>query len=768
MGYNGYGQLGDGTTMPRTSPKPVASNVVAVAAGDNHSVFLRSDGTCWAMGYNGDGELGNGTIVNSPWPVSVVGMSLANIVSGSMAFHTLAVGTFHAPVINNQPVSQTVAPNANVNFTVAAAGAGTLSYQWYFNGSVIPGAAFTNYNINFATTNNVGNYTVVITNLYGCVTSSIAALTVAWVIVQPTNQVPVGGTVNVGVTAFSSAPIGYQWFKDGRMLAGATNSTLSLASAGASNSGAYYVVMTNLYNAGISLPSLITVGEPDLLGWGWNRYGQLGDGTTADQAWPEVVAGNVVTSAAGYGHSLFLKGDSTLWTVGFNSYGELGDGTTTSRTLPELVVDNVVATAAGAYHSLFVKGDGTLWAMGDNNTGQLGDGTMINRHSPISVATNVVMVGAGANHSLFLRSDGTLWAMGFNGDGELGDGTGVTQSSAVAVIGGSNVVALAAGYSHSLFLRSDGTLWAMGLNNFGQLGDGTLTTRSNAVAVIGGTNVVAVAAGRFHSLFLKGDGTLWAMGNNHYGQLGDGTTANQLSPESVASNVVAAAAGYYGSLFLKSDGTLWAMGFNQYGQLGDGTTTSRTLPVSIAGMSLANVISGSVAYHTLAIGSPQAPVITGQPVTQTAVAGDTATFTATATGFAPLSYQWYFNDSIISGATATNCPITSVTTSDAGNYTVVVTNLYGSATSSAALLTVLPLSAAIPTITSATPNADGTVSLGFAGLSNYTYRVEAATNLTQPVWEILSTNLADTNGLWNYTDTNAASYPQRFYRAYKP
>jgi alpha-tubulin suppressor-like RCC1 family protein len=62
MGYNNYGQLGDGMTNESHVPKLiVASNVVAVAAGAYHSLFLTSDGNLWAMGWNGNGQLGDGT-----------------------------------------------------------------------------------------------------------------------------------------------------------------------------------------------------------------------------------------------------------------------------------------------------------------------------------------------------------------------------------------------------------------------------------------------------------------------------------------------------------------------------------------------------------------------------------------------------------------------------------------------------------------------------------------------------------------------------------
>jgi len=193
--------------------------------------------------------------------------------------------------------------------------------------------------------------------------------------------------------------------------------------------------------------------------------------------------------------------------------------------------------------------------------------------------------------------------MGYNSNGQLGIGNTTDQHAPVVVT--NNVVAMAAGSVHSLFVTANGTLWAMGNNSNGQLGDGTTTQRNSPVSVT--TNVVAVAAGYSHSLYISAAGTLWAMGDNNDGQLGDGTTISRSNAVSIAGNVIAVAAGYYHSLYISVDGTLWAMGNNGNGQLGDGTTTQRKSPVSVPGMSLATVVSGLNANHTLAIGMSLPP-----------------------------------------------------------------------------------------------------------------------------------------------------------------
>ena len=102
-------------------------------------------------------------------------------------------------------------------------------------------------------------------------------------------------------------------------------------------------------------------------------------------------------------------------------------------------------------------------------------------------------------------------------------------------------------------------------------------------------------------------------------------------------------------------------------------------------------------YNAGSAGKCSGPVITSQPTDQTVAAGDTANFAVTATGTTPLSYQWQFNSTSIAGATSGSLTLTNVQPGQAGSYSVVVSNAYGSVASSNALLTVLTYP---PTITS--------------------------------------------------------------------
>lgn len=272
---------------------------------------------------------------------------------------------------------------------------------------------------------------------------------------------------------------------------------------------------------------------------------------------PVQVLEGVTAVSAGLNHSLFLKEDGSVWAEGYNKAGELGDGTKTFRNTPVKVMEGVRAISAGGFHSFFLKSDNTLWAAGRNFDGQLADGTRTDRPTPVKVMENVAAMAGGWYLSLFLKMDGTVLAMGDNSSGQLGLGTNVDPAS-VATVPITGVVGLAAGGDHSFFLKSDGTVWATGYNSSGQLGDGTRSSRRTPVPVL--TGIKAISASENHSLFLTLDEEVLAVGGNDSGKLGDGSTTGRLSPVSVMTGVRAVAAGRHHSLFLKADGSIRAAG----------------------------------------------------------------------------------------------------------------------------------------------------------------------------------------------------------------
>ena len=186
---------------------------------------------------------------------------------GSCYFDDVVLNQISGPVAPGiwvQPLSQTVpVGTTNATFSVVGAGSSTLSYQWRFNGADINGASGTNYNIAIVSTNNAGNYTVVITNSYGSVTSSVAVLVVEYppyITAQPASQtVNFSETVLFSVQAAGLPAPSFQWSFNGTNIASATNSTFTLQQAKQKDLGLYSVFVSNLIGTATSDSAVLSM-----------------------------------------------------------------------------------------------------------------------------------------------------------------------------------------------------------------------------------------------------------------------------------------------------------------------------------------------------------------------------------------------------------------------------------------------------------------------------------------------------------------------------
>lgn len=134
---------------------------------------------------------------------------------------------------------------------------------------------------------------------------------------------------------------------------------------------------------------------------------------------------------------------------------------------------------------------------------------------------------------------------------------------------------------------------------------------------------------------------------------------------------------------------------------------------------------GSVVSNVVTLTVNNPPLITSQPGSQTVTTGGTASFAVTASGFPAPAYQWRKDGTNIIGATAATFVLTNAQFSDAGNYSVVVTNNTGFATSNAATLTVVPNATAATNVTSSSFVANWSAVGGATG-----YRLDVSTSST--------------------------------------
>jgi alpha-tubulin suppressor-like RCC1 family protein len=234
-----------------------------------------------------------------------------------------------------------------------------------------------------------------------------------------------------------------------------------------------------------------------------------------------------------------IKEDGTLWGWGYNRFGALGNGTNTDKHIPTQEPSkstNWTDVATGYYHSIAVKSDGTLWASGRNNFGQLGDNSLVDKHVFVPIAAAVTDwsdVAAGYYHSAAIRKDGSLWAWGRNNSGQVGDGTAVDkQVPTQEALADMDWKKVSTGYNHTVAIKTDGTLFAWGYNNYAVIGDGTRANHNTPTQEASAAeDWVEVDGGNYHTVAIKSDGTLWGWGYNNYGQLTDGLNAWRYAPE---------------------------------------------------------------------------------------------------------------------------------------------------------------------------------------------------------------------------------------------
>src|SRR6202044_2876443 len=248
--------------------------------------------------------------------------------------------------------------------------------------------------------------------------------------------------------------------------------------------------------------TLALTAKGHVLAWGSDSDGQLGDGRITDSATPvrvKLPRGTKITAIrAGCEHSLALTSNGQVLAWGYNHGGELGNGSTASSDVPVRVAlpAGVRATAVSAEEETGLartSGGGGLFGWGDNSLGQLGDGTTTSSDTPVSIPIlvrgpslgHLVSLFGGCGHTVALFSSGKVLAWGSNVFGQLGDGTTTGSDTPVVVMlpASTKVTAISAGCATSYALTRSGHMLAWGLGAIGELGDGSISSSDTPVWV---------------------------------------------------------------------------------------------------------------------------------------------------------------------------------------------------------------------------------------------------------------------------------------------
>ena len=367
---------------------------------------------------------------------------------------------------------------------------------------------------------------------------------------------------------------------------------LSLGALGVPSAEAAPWTAVSAANSGLTTSAVTSTGGAEC--WGNNSNGRLGNGTNTNSSVPVPVNGlssGVSAISTGNDHACALTSTGGVECWGYNGYGQLGNGTTTDSSIPVAVKglsSGVTAVSAGGDDTSAITSTGDVDCWGDNVYGELGNGDTENSFSPLPVrglSSGVRAISASYDATSALTNTGGVECWGDNSNGQLGNGTNTNSSLPVPVSGlSSGVSAISAGYDDTSALTSTGGIECWGENTYGQLGNGTTTDSSIPVAVNGlSSGISAVSAGGTYTCALTSTGGVECWGDNTYGQLGNGTTTDSLIPVAVSglsSGVSAISAGTFFACALPRAGGVECWGLNDYGQLGNGTTTDSSVPVS--------------------------------------------------------------------------------------------------------------------------------------------------------------------------------------------
>lgn len=324
-GYNEFGQLGDGSTNSRNALLPVSGmeDVIKVAAGANHAIAIKSDGSLWAWGRNNRGQLGDGTFNDRKIPVAVK--------------------------VNDRPVAS--------------------GYFFWPNGSKNP-----------VVVKDLWKVTDIAAGMY----HSIALRADSTVWTWGRNSY---GQLGDGSTKDSSVPIQVKGLSKVVAIAAGAYHSLAVTSDGsvwAWGLNAFGQLgegstekrsepeqvsnLSNVFKVAAGLHHSVAVkSDGSVWAWGWNIDGSLGNGTRKDSSTPVKVVGlsNIIDIAAGLHHTIALKKDGSVWSWGGNEYSQLGKAVERGSVPVQIEgIGNIKKVSAGMYHSLALMQDGTIWVWG--------------------------------------------------------------------------------------------------------------------------------------------------------------------------------------------------------------------------------------------------------------------------------------------------------------------------------------------------------------------------------------------------------------------
>ncbi|MBB6143569.1 hypothetical protein HNQ77_001518 [Silvibacterium bohemicum] len=658
-------------------------------------------------------------------------------------------GAAAVPVIALPPVNQSVAVGATATFTVDATGGAPYTYQWLQNGVAVPNATSAVFTTPVLAASASGQqYSVTVTNSAGNVTSTAATLTVTAgsaapvITAQPASQsAAIGANATFTVNFTGAAPFTYQWFKNGTAIQGATAASFTTPALAATDNGEQYsVTVSNPAGSVTSTVADLTVSaagidntnstDTAVTGFG---TGPVPTGANLALNWPTTSSGN---ESAAYPPTQATDGNlTTRWSSSFEdptwiqvdlgSVQPIGQVVLRWERAHGLVYQIQTSTDAVNWTTAFLQTNGAGGAenlvfsttnaryvrmYGTERSSQYGYSVFeFEIYGPVlptivtQPVSQTVVDGAQAQFSVVANGNGPLsyqWML--NGTALQGatntsytiPATSLSDSGSIFNVMVTNASGSTKSAAASLTV-TDPTSTTPGVAVNLALGK-TATSSGNESSALGPENAV--------------DGNLttrWssAFTDNQWIQIDLG------SPMTINQAVLRwqTAYGLVYQIQVSSDEQTWTTVYTQNNGKGGQETldfpsvTARY--IRMIGTKRATVYGYSL--WEFEVYGASAPLIATQPASQTVNAGNTATFSVSADGNGPFTYQWLRNGVAIPNATAASYITQVLESGDNGSiFTVAVTNGSGTATSTQATLTVNSVTPTSPNLALNQPVAE--------------------------------------------------------------
>jgi hypothetical protein len=772
-GIGAWGQGVTGAVLYATEALPATNSIVSIVD-------------------NGSGSVPTTIVTAGPNQV------LHGLRFGPAAFAGLAIAA--------QPTNQTIFVGNSATFSVAVqGGAGPYSYQWQLNGVNLTNATQSSLTVSNVQSASAGDYSVIVSNPATFTVSSNAVLTVALgrpvITANLQSRVEtVGDHLAFALQALGTLPINYQWYFNSALIPGATNSALVLTNIQTASAGSYFVTATNIYGGTNSLTATLgvttalqTLSSNNLV------VARVGDGAqTLSGATGNTIYLDQFTTNGAYVSSIQIPDQGAGEPYGYGP----GTNVSASVNLPPGSQPLLVAGAGpdAPYEALLTLSadDASLNFAGYvqaypanvpdvSYTDEVAAGNSTNNWRGIGgvSAFGYYSLGytnsglySGGNHTI--RSATTLEGVNFWTTGQssasgikyaslltAGYATGIGVPVITSSGTGTHVVQILNGnlaFSDAAGASGPGIYASAGTPEPAKTGTGSASLLINE----GGSPVDFAASPDGQTVYVSDDGASAQPGGIQRWDSNGGGGYNYSYTLATGTNL-AGARGL--AVSFPAGITTWGAGVD--GAIVFATTTeslnNRLIKITDNGAgSVAATLATSgpnELYTGLRFGPSLVPVgFYNNPQATNLIAGQSATFSAVATGSRPYSYQWQLNDTNIVGATNALLTLSGLQTNSTGAYTLVVSNGISFASTTAVQLTVL----AAPQFTGSTirPGGQG-FQLSFTGPAGYSYSVWSTSNLTlKPVtstWTQLETGFTFSGGTDTFTDDKSVNDTNQFY-----